>query len=98
MPEKGNRNAFTKLLIDKKAHHLPFAKRANHAKRGLAAFAINIAAIGFLASMQKARQKRIIQRPVNRRHFFASCQSGKGTKFPIADMRPNQKAATFKRL
>ena len=55
MPKKGNRNAFTKLLINKKAHHLPFAKRANHAKRGLAALAINIAAIGFLASMQKAR-------------------------------------------
>ena len=60
MPKKGNRYTLTKLLIDKEAHHLPFAKRGDHAKRGLAALAVNIAAIGFLPPMQKARQKRII--------------------------------------
>ena len=51
MTKKRYSHALTKLLVNQKTHHLPFAKGRHHAKRCFTAFSVNVTAIGFLTAM-----------------------------------------------
>ena len=95
MAEEGNCHAFAKLLVDKKAHHLALAKRADHAKRGLAPLAVDVAAIIGLAAFKKAAQKRVVERAVDRRHPVPLAERGIGAKFPVADMGADKNGPVF---
>ena len=53
MAEEGDRQAFAKLLVDEKAHDLALAQRADHAERGLASLAENVAAVIRLPPFQQ---------------------------------------------
>ena len=52
----------------------------------------------FLPAFQQTGQKRVVQRAIDGRYFFANRQCSQRADFPIANMRANQKPASLQIL